>query len=181
MRSIGTSNLSFLQFEKLLESFDIDVVLDVRSRPRSRFPHFSSPQFRVNLNRVGISYLWLGDGLGGLPTGGPTNYPSMALSPTFRSGIARVLEIAARCRPVFLCSEAENLDCHRCLLVGRHLLSCHGIDVEHIRRDGSYERQSEAEERLLSRWNNGGDLFRSREDQLNAAYRLQARKIGVPA
>jgi hypothetical protein len=61
------------------------------------------------------------------------------------------------------------------------LLKFHDVDVRHIHRDGTCEPHRDAEERMLARWGNGGDLFQSREQRLDAAYRLQSRKMGVPA
>jgi len=101
-----------------------------------------------------------------------------AMAP-FRDGIAKVLEIAGRCRPTLVCAEHEPLECHRCLLIARYLVEHNGAHVVHIQRDGQIEPHEDAEDRLLSKWGGGGDLFRTRAERLSAAYRLQAQKLGV--
>lgn len=166
----------------MLQPYDIGVVLDVRSNPRSRLFHFNKPELRYRLNAAGISYLQMGDQLGGFPRVGRIDYEAMASTTSFSEGIIQVLGIAARCRPVLMCSEHEPLECHRCLLVGRYLVEQHRVHLAHIQRDGSIEEHSETEERLLQKWGaNVSDLFQNRANQLAAAYRLQARKLGMGA
>lgn len=177
--TVGHSSSDWLHFKFLLEGADIGAVLDVRSSPRSRFSHFSSPEIRVRLNSIGVSYVYLGDQLGGRPQHEAIGYERIAASAPFRRGIDRALEIAARCNAALLCAEHSPISCHRCLLVGRHLHEQKLADVRHILRDGSIEPHAETEERLLARWDAGCDLFRNRADRLDVAYRLQARKIGM--
>lgn len=179
--SIGHSNLPWEHFRSLLEQSDIGVVLDVRSTPRSRLHYFNQHELRYRLNGAGVSYLHLGDQLGGRPNTGTINYETMAETASFAQGIARVLEIAPRCRPVLMCSEHEPLECHRCLLVGRHLVEQCNATVAHILRNGRIEPHRDTEDRLLAKWRGGGDLFQTRAERLDAAYRLQARKLGVEA
>lgn len=79
------------------------------------------------------------------------------------------------------CSEHEALDCHRFLLVSRHLAEL-GIEVEHIRRDGSVETQQDAEQRLIRRARVKSDLLANSADALAEAYRLQEQRLrGEPA
>lgn len=179
--TIGHSTLDWWPFERLLAQHSIGCVVDVRTYPRSRLPHFSSPALRVLLNRIGISYLFLGDQLGGRPRSGPNRYEEMAKSIAFQIGIARLLEVAPRTRVAMLCAEAEPLECHRLLLVARHLASL-GIEIKHIHRDGTVEPQHDAEERLLSKTRVKPDLLRSREERLAEAYhRAECRLRGEPA
>lgn len=179
--SIGHSNLPWEHFRSLLERSDIGVVLDVRSNPRSRLHYFNQHKLRYWLNGIGISYLYLGDQLGGRPASGTINYETMAETVSFAQGIARVLEIAPRCRPVLMCSEHEPLECHRCLLVGRQLVEQCNANVAHILRNGRIEPHKDTEDRLLAKWRVGSDLFQTRAERLNVTYRLQARKLGVEA
>lgn len=177
--SIGHSSHSWEHFRSLIEAPDVGVVLDVRSNPRSRLHHFNKAELRYRLNSIGVSYLHLGDQLGGRPANGAADYETMATAASFLDGIAIVLEIAARSRPALLCSEHEPLECHRCLLVARRLAEHHGAHVAHIQRDGKIEPHEDTEDRLLSKWGDGGDLFRTRAERLAVAYRLQTRKLGV--
>ena len=54
-------------------------------------------------------------------TQGVADYEKMAASPEFHAGIARLTEEAERAGVAVMCSEADPLDCHRCLLVARAL------------------------------------------------------------
>jgi len=66
--TLGHSSLDFTQFAKLLKDFGVEVLADVRSLPQSsRYPHFSQPGFENLLTAEGISYLFLGEELGGRP------------------------------------------------------------------------------------------------------------------
>lgn len=177
--TLGHSSHTWERFSELVGSADVGAILDVRSSPRSRFSHFTSPEIRLRLNSIGVSYVYLGDQLGGRPKQGALSYKAMEGVPSFNCGIARALEIAGRCKSALLCSEHDPLSCHRCLLIGRHLHANRLADVRHILRDGKVEPHEETEERLLAQWDRGGDLFRDRDDRLDVAYRLQARKIGV--
>lgn len=176
--SLGHSNIGWEEFTYALDQFDVGCIIDVRSSPRSRWPHFCKPQLRVRLNQVGISYVHLGDDLGGMPTSGPTDYATRRGTSAFASGIETVLGIAARCTPALLCAERDPLHCHRFLLISRHLSSFAHVSVAHIRHDGTLEAHVEAEERLLRRYKLAGDLLSDRAHLLTDAYARQERKYG---
>jgi uncharacterized protein (DUF488 family) len=66
--TIGHSNHSLEMFIGLLKSHKIDVLLDVRSKPFSRFsPHFNKHDLEKAVKASGIKYLFLGRELGGRP------------------------------------------------------------------------------------------------------------------
>ncbi|ODT68033.1 MAG: hypothetical protein ABS75_22000 [Pelagibacterium sp. SCN 63-23] len=174
--TLGHSAHDWPTFQRLLELNSIGAIADVRSRPRSRFRHFNASTLRGNLNQIGVSYLFLGDLLGGMPTHGPVRYEEMAQTIEFRTGIARLLEIMPRTRLALLCSEHEVLDCHRFLLISRHLTGL-GVDVEHIHRDGTVETQREAEDRLMTRTRVERDLLTDPEDKISEAYRRQELRL----
>jgi hypothetical protein len=81
-----------------------------------------------------------------------------------------------------MCSEADPLECHRCLLVGRALAE-QGADVRHILASGAIVTHAEVEDRLLSLENLAEEdlLANSREQRLAEAYRSRARKGGYRA
>ena len=176
--TIGHSNLDWPKFAKLLESADITALADVRSRPSSRLPQFHRAALRERLNASGIAYIFMGLELGGRPAHGePADYEAMALRPLFQDGLSRIEKIASRARLALMCSEHEPLECHRCLLVGRWLVE-RGVEIEHILRDGRVEPHAETEERLLklTRQSNN-DLFSSRREHLDQAYRDQNLRL----
>jgi len=66
--TIGHSNHSLEVFINLLQSHKIDVLVDVRSKPFSRFsPQFNKDGLEKAVRASGIKYLFLGKELGGRP------------------------------------------------------------------------------------------------------------------
>lgn len=154
--TIGHSNLTIDIFLSRLRDFGVSAVADVRSSPFSRhFPHFNQTNLSASLHRAGIAYAPLGRELGGRPPSlelyrdGVADYEKMAVTPAFLSGIERVIKGSSTHSIAMMCSEHDPLDCHRCLLVGRALVS-RGLDLNHIMRTGSLATQSETEDRLIN-------------------------------
>jgi uncharacterized protein (DUF488 family) len=174
--TIGHSSHNWQVFQNLLDRHGVGLLLDVRSRPRSRLEHFCKLPFRIRLNQAGISYIHAGDNLGGYSPAG-TDYITVAKSPSFLRGIDRIFDLASRTRVVLACAEHEPLTCHRCLLIGRYLAGI-GERVEHILRDGSVEAHADAEDRLLAALGRTEtDLLASREARLDEAYRKQELRL----
>lgn len=187
--TVGHSNLEFAQFVKLLRDFDVQVLVDVRSRPQSgRFPQFSQPAFEKLLEGEGIPYLFLGEELGGRPDDpdayrpdGVVDYRRRRKSYAFGAGMDRVLgELASRSLAL-MCAEEDPLECHRFLMICPELVAS-GIQPLHIRRGSQIETQQAAETRLLE--SNGfrdvaaNTLFPdARAEALEQAYDLQAAKF----
>jgi len=202
--TVGHSNLDFLQFLKLLKDHSVDLLIDVRSQPRSgRFPQFSQPGFDKMIEDAGLRYLFLGEELGGRPddedayrqdglvVGRQVDYRERRKSYAFRTGIERVLEELQRASCALLCAEEDPLECHRFLMICPELVRM-GIRPLHIRKGSETESQSEslsktesqedAENRLLAAHGFGGvaadTLFpQSRTEALEEAYDLQAGKF----
>ena len=89
--------------------------------------------------------------LGGRPDGdrfydqeGHVLYGRMAESPRFESGLTRLVERAERSRVAVMCIEENPAGCHRFLLVTR-VLHDRGIEVGHIRGDGSTQRTQDVD------------------------------------
>jgi uncharacterized protein (DUF488 family) len=182
--TIGHSRHPLERFSALLKAAQVKAVADVRSTPMSRFsPHFNKGALAASLAAQGITYIFLGKELGGRPqrpemyTRGVADYEKMAASPEFRAGLARLRQEAEQHRVAAMCSEADPLDCHRCLLVARALAEG-GLDVAHILASGEVASHAEIEERLLQLEHLADDdlLMRSREDRLAGAYRSRCRK-----
>jgi uncharacterized protein (DUF488 family) len=183
--TIGHSRHSLERFIELLKGAEVTAVADVRSAPLSRFsPHFNKNALAASLAARGIAYLFLGKELGGRPerselyTQGVADYEKMAASSEFRAGFAQLEEAARQHRVAVMCSEADPLDCHRCLLVGRALAE-HGVDVRHIFAAGEIIPHCEVEDRLLAlgRLTEPGLLQVSREARLADAYRWRNRQV----
>ena len=182
--SIGHSNHSIDKFLSLLESSEINMVVDVRSAPFSRmFPQFNQETLKKSLSDASIGYLFLGDQIGGRSNDpddyqdGQVLYKALANKEAFKTGIERLKEGSARYRIALMCSEKEPLDCHRTLLVSQALASS-DIVVGHIHADGTVEAHGDALVRLLSLHNlSSPDLFSDDTGRVQEALTLQEKKI----
>jgi uncharacterized protein (DUF488 family) len=182
--TIGHSTMPLEAFLSRLKASGVTAVADVRSSPFSRrVPHFNREELEVALNDCGIEYRFLGKELGGRPRAselyceGVADYEKMALEPTFRKGLNRVIKGANEHVVALMCSEHNPLDCHRCLLVSRGLANRH-VPVAHILGDGRIAEQRDIEEALLDLSTNPiDDMFASHEDRLASAYRQRALAV----
>ncbi len=151
--TIGHSNHSMTAFFDLLERFGINVLVDVRSNPFTRYSlHFNHDPLKVSIQNAGLKYLFLGKELGGKPkeeefydAGGYILYERIAESSKFKGGIERLLKGVESYRIVLMCGEENPAECHRRLLIGQ-VLGEHGIDVLHIRGNGEVHSEKELAE-----------------------------------
>jgi uncharacterized protein (DUF488 family) len=68
--TLGTSNRTLDKFFPLLEEPVIEVAVDIRGFPKSRFPYFAKRNLEKSLTSQGIRYLHSGKELGGFRKGG---------------------------------------------------------------------------------------------------------------
>ena len=142
--TIGHSRHPAAHFLELLVRHQIQIVVDVRSRPYSRFsPQFNKSQLEQAVTDHGLEYVFLGKALGGRPEGGELysadgslNYARRAVEQEFLAGIEEVLQLAEDKRVALMCAEEDPEKCHRWLLVGR-TLAARGFSIVHIRGDGT--------------------------------------------
>jgi uncharacterized protein (DUF488 family) len=145
--TIGHSNVALDAFLALLERHGVELLVDVRSQPYSRYtPHFSKDALARALP---VRYLFLGDALGGRPASralydaaGNADYDEIERQRFYQDGIDRLLAEAARARTCFMCAEEDPLRCHRRRLVTRTLVH-RGVRVEHIRGSGAVETEAQ--------------------------------------
>ncbi len=140
--TIGHSIHSLQRFIAMLESFQIEVVADVRSFPGSRkVPHFNKEALEVSLPQAGIRYTHIKK-LGGRRKVHPDSkntswrhpafrgYADFMETETFREGIMELEQIAVKQRTAFMCSEAVWWRCHRSMI--SDYLKAEGWKVMHI-------------------------------------------------
>lgn len=147
--TIGHSNRSLDHFAGLLRQHDIGTLVDVRSRPYSRYvPHFTKQPLSEALAAQGFRYVFLGDKLGGKlsdeyrDAGGNVDYARRALKPDFRSGLDELIAIADARPAAIMCAEEDPRRCHRRLLVTPALIE-RGVEVLHVRGDGNLETEGD--------------------------------------
>jgi uncharacterized protein (DUF488 family) len=108
--SLGTSNRTPGEFLDLFAEHGIEVGVDIRSFPTSRYPHFIKQPLQNLLESNGIQYEYLGKELGGFRKGG---YLAYMETPSFQRGLERLEEIGGGRRSVFFCAEKFPWRCHR--------------------------------------------------------------------
>lgn len=141
--TIGHGNVPIEQFVDLLRQQRIEVLVDTRSRPYSRYaPQFNRESLRISLKQVGIRYLCLSDSLGGQPAdrqyydpGGRVDYDRLMAAPFYLQGLERLKKEAGKYRLAILCSETDYRNCHRYWLITRSLVA-EGLKVQHILHSG---------------------------------------------
>lgn len=148
--TVGHSNIQVSEFIGLIKVFKIEVVVDVRSKPYSKHAaQFNKNEIHQSLSANNISYLYLGNLVGGKPqerefydNEGYVKYDRLAASPSFQTGIARLMKGIDLYRIVLMCSEEDPTNCHRRLLIGR-VLNEQGIEVLHIRKEGIVQTEKD--------------------------------------
>lgn len=174
--TIGHSNHSLEHFLELLRLHRVQVLVDVRSSPYSaRLPQFNREPLKAALRTAGIRYLFLGEELGARRSerhcyvDGVARYERIAKTPAFQSGLERVTRGMQQFRSALMCAEKDPLECHRTILVCRHLRDV--AQIQHIRADGSLESHEDAETRLMAEERvPTDDFFTPREQLLARAY-----------
>ena len=145
--TIGHSNQKAADFVALLIKHNVERVVDVRSKPYSRYRHFNREALKKRLGGLNIDYLYLGEQLGGHPESkefyenGRVAYERLADSRGFRRGIIQVINESEQNRLVLMCAEEDPAKCHRHPLLALVLLES-GVQVLHLRRDGSVQNAS---------------------------------------
>jgi uncharacterized protein (DUF488 family) len=137
--TIGHSRAPIERFLELLALPSVDLLVDVRSQPHSRFaPQFNRQALARSLACAGVTYHYLGDALGGRPKDpqfrlpdGTVEYGRLGQAPHYRRGLQELYGLAEQARLAIMCAEADFRHCHRYWLISRSLLS-DGVKVCHI-------------------------------------------------
>jgi uncharacterized protein (DUF488 family) len=183
--TIGHSTHRQERFIALLRQHGITALCDVRSKPYSRMsPQFNREELEEALLAHGIAYRFLGKELGARSDDprcyerGKVQYGRLAETDLFKHGLKRVLRgMKDGFRVALMCAEKEPLECHRTILIARHLAAL-GVAVAHIHADGRLENHDSALSRLARLLNlPEDDMFRSREELMDDAYRRQEERI----
>jgi uncharacterized protein (DUF488 family) len=102
--TVGHGRHAWADFLALLREYRIELVCDVRSAARSRWPQFNGRVLAENLKEEGIGYEWLPE------CGGKVIAPAEDLN----RGLDRIMELAAETRVALMCSESQPLTKHAC-------------------------------------------------------------------
>jgi uncharacterized protein (DUF488 family) len=145
IHTIGHSTRTIEEFVALLRIGKVDMVVDIRTVPRSRTnPHYNLDVLPEALAEWQIGHVYMAElgGLRGKSKDVPPevngfwtnqsfhNYADYALSETFRIGLSRLLDLSRDRRCAIMCSEAVWWRCHR-RIVADYLLNA-GTPVFHL-------------------------------------------------
>ena len=102
LHTLGTGSRSAEEFLGLLRAHNLEMVADVRSFPKSRFPHFRREVLAQSLGEAGIGYAYLGKELGGRR---PEGFEAYTQTSAYLQGIERLPE---RCHRRFIARSLEE-------------------------------------------------------------------------
>ncbi|HWB48591.1 MAG TPA: DUF488 domain-containing protein [Stellaceae bacterium] len=153
--TIGHSTRSAEELVALLREAAVDLLVDVRTVPRSRFnPQFNADALPLTLAPAGIGYRHIA-ALGGLrhrPKEAPPSpnglwrneafqaYADYAMTPAFHAALEELRRLAHRHSCAVMCAEAVWWRCHR-RIVADYLLAA-GEEVRHIMGPGHIDPAS---------------------------------------
>lgn len=107
--TIGYGDKEFEELTELLQEVEVDMVVDVRSFPTSKWPEFEKEKLQNLLEGHGIDYVHLEE-LGGYRDEGYEEYMS---TEEFENGIDQFTELAGERKVALLCLESYPSGCHR--------------------------------------------------------------------
>lgn len=144
--TIGHSTRSLEELVEMLQSFEIELLVDVRSYPGSRkFPQFNKENLERSMPDNDIEYLHMKD-LGGRRKGKKDSkndawrlksfrsYADYMETDTFQEALKELEQLAMKKRVAYMCAEAVWWSCHRSLI--SDLLKVNGWEVMHIMNVG---------------------------------------------
>ena len=140
--TVGHGRHAFEYFLWLLREHGVEMVCDVRSAARSRWPQYNGRVLAAALKENGIGYEWLPE------CGGKVVAPP----PELARGLDRIMELASDARVALMCSESQPLtnhrpqpraNCHRVGLLGPPLRA-RGARLLHILPGGPVLEVDEA-------------------------------------
>lgn len=156
--TIGYGSRSLDDLVALLKRYQIVFLIDVRSKPYSKFkPEFTKDALEPRINSEGLKYVFMGDTLGGQPDipsvftdDGKVDYGKLREKDFFQRGIQRLQDAwNKKLRVAIMCSEGKPEMCHRSKLIGEVLVE-KGIEVMHIDETGKLISQQDTLLRLSS-------------------------------
>lgn len=178
--TIGYAGTSIERFVEILRNKKVDILIDVRSIPRSQyFYQFNDNLLSKTLSNSGIKYENWKCEFGARQdclefyTDGILDYEKFAKSRQFQDGVSKIKELVNHNINVCLmCAEIDPINCHRAILCGKELYA-NGLGITHIiakrNRETLFESQEDLEKRLLTY---------TKVNNLAEAYQKQNKKIG---
>jgi len=144
--TIGHSTRTLEHFVEMLRSFNIELLVDIRSFPGSRrVPQFNKENLEQSMPENGIDYMHLKLLGGRRPVHKDSKntgwkhpafrgYADYMETADFKKGIEELESVATKQRTAYMCSEAVWWSCHRSMV--SDYLKLNGWVVYHIMENG---------------------------------------------
>jgi len=159
--TIGHSNHQLEVFFGFFQTFDIQLLVDIRSVPYSKYhPLFNYDSLKENVTLEGFAYQYLGDKIGGKYSDGNVqfidggvDYSKVASLQKFVDGIDDLIKLSHEyTNIVLMCVEKDPFFCHRFALIS-HALSKKSIITKHIlSKEGDVMSNPELEDKMRSEY-----------------------------
>lgn len=140
--TVGHSTRTLQELVELLRAFDVTVLVDIRTIPKSRHnPQFNADALRTRLRSRRIRYVHLSE-LGGLRRARKDSlntawrnasfrgYADYMMTEEFETGLSKLHALATEGTVALMCAEAVPWRCHRSLVADALTARC--AHVEHI-------------------------------------------------
>lgn len=148
--TIGHSTATMPAFIEALLEAGVEVLVDVRSKPRSRLAHFDQHPLQTAVEEAGMRYRFLGDRLGGMPQDpavasrwrqgrlDPVIIAHLRETDVWQDGLSeltRLVRSGGGTAVCIMCSERDPNECHRkaIALDARELVD--GLEIENLSVD----------------------------------------------
>lgn len=194
--AIGHSNYSLERLVEMLKSFGIEVVVDIRQTPYSKYnTQFNKEALIRDLKAFGFIYIYMGRELGASREDrlsynqeGYADFKRVVKEESFIKGIERIkVGLKKGYKIAILGAMQEPTRCHRAILVGRYL-NKEGIIVKYIMDDLSICFQEDIENQLLDKFFSSRNQLtiddilnpssKSNFEMIEEGYRLANKDIG---
>ena len=193
--TIGHSNYSMERFIEMLRKYEIDVVVDIRGTPYSKYnTQYNKEALSNSLKENGFKYIYMGREFAAQRDNkiiytweGYSDFEKVINEPSFIEGVERLKKgLAKGFKIVLLGAKQDRVNCHRFALVGRELYK-RGFNVKHIEDDLTISSQLDLEEWMLDRYYPNVEQItmdfllngeKSKDEKIKDSYRKINREIG---
>jgi uncharacterized protein (DUF488 family) len=153
MFTIGHSTLPIDIFLRALQENGVDLLIDVRTIPRSRHnPQFGTEELSASLQSQGIEYRWM-QNLGGLRHSRKDSinigwrntsfrgYADYMQTEAFAEALAGLIVLDEQNAAAIMCAEAVPWRCHRSLIADALLVHKHPVEDIFVSPEGKTHRK----------------------------------------
>jgi uncharacterized protein (DUF488 family) len=145
--TIGHSVVELTALIHTLMASGVELVIDVRSKPRSRLPQFDQNSLQTAIEQAGMRYRFLGDRLGGVPRDpeiarrwkqghlDPIIVAHLRSTDEWTDGleeVVRLMRAGGGTAVCLLCSEGNPNECHRKAVALDVAELANGVEIMHL-------------------------------------------------